>query len=128
MSSNTVKLIATALKQLEGRKSQLQVAKEAGFTHPNMLSMIKHGKSRLPLQKVPALAEALEIDPALLFRSALSEIWPGYERVVLRIFGDVLTLEEREMIAFMRHICDGKVPQLDYRLERAIKGALKPRD
>jgi hypothetical protein len=58
----------------------------------------------------------------------LSEIWPGYERVVLRIFGDVLTLEEREMVAFMRHICDGKVPQLDYRLERAIKGALKPRD
>jgi transcriptional regulator with XRE-family HTH domain len=128
MSSNTAKLIATALKQLEGRKSQLQVAKESGFPHPNMLSMIKHGKSRLPLQKVPALAEALEIDPALLFRSALSEIWPGYERVVLRIFGDVLTSEEREMIVFMRHVCDGKVPQLDSRLERAIKGALKPRD
>jgi transcriptional regulator with XRE-family HTH domain len=128
MSSNTAKLIATALKGLEGRKNQLQVAKEAGFPHPNMLSMIKNGKSRLPLQKVPALAEALEIDPALLFRSALSEIWPGYERVVLRIFGDVLTLEEREMIAFMRHVCDGKVPQLDYRLEKAIKGALKPRD
>jgi transcriptional regulator with XRE-family HTH domain len=128
MSSNTAKLIATALKGLEGRKNQLQVAKEAGFPHPNMLSMIKNGKSRLPLQKVPALAEALEIDPALLFRSALSENWPGYERVVLRIFGDVLTLEEREMIAFMRHVRDGKIPQLDYRLERAIKAALKARD
>lgn len=66
-----------------------------------MHSMIKHGKSRLPLERVPALAEALEIDPALLFRSALSENGPGYERVVVRIFGDVLTMEEREMIAFM---------------------------
>lgn len=47
---------------------------------------------------------------------------------MLRIFEDVLTMEEREMIAFVRHVCDGKVPQLDYRLERAGKGALKPRD
>lgn len=128
MTSNTATMIATALKRLEGRKKQSQVSKEAGFQHPNMLSMIKHGKSRLPLERVPALAEALEIDPALLFRIALSENWPGYERVVLRIFGDVLTMEEREMIAFMRHVCDGKVPLLDHRLERAIKGALKPRD
>jgi transcriptional regulator with XRE-family HTH domain len=128
MSSNTAKLIATAMKRLEGRKKQTQVAREAGFPHPNMLSMIKNGKSRLPLERVPALAEALEIDPALLFRFALSENWPGYERVVLRIFGDVMTMEEREMISFMRHVCDGKVPQLDYRLERAIKGALQPRD
>jgi transcriptional regulator with XRE-family HTH domain len=128
MSSNTAKLIATALKRLEGRKTQAQVAKKAGFPHPNMLSMIKHGKSRLPLERIPALAEALEIDVALLFRLALSENWPGYERVVIRIFGAVLTDEEREMVLFIRHVTGGKMPQLTPALERAIKGALKSSD
>ena len=128
MTNNTAKLIGTAMKALEGRKTQAQVAKEAGFPHPNMVSMIKHGKARLPLERVPALAEALEIDPAHLFRLTLAENWPGYERVVLQIFGDVFTMEEREMIAFLRHVCDGKVPQLNRRLERAIKDALEPRD
>lgn len=127
MSSNTAKLIETAMKRLEGRKTQAQVAREAGFPHPNMMSMIKHGKSRLPLERVPALAEALEIDPALLFRSALAESWPGYERVVIRIFGAVLTEEEREMIAFIRH-ATGNVPKLTPRLEKAIKEALKQTD
>ena len=128
MSSNTAKLIEGAIKRLEGRKTQAQVAREAGFPRANMLSMIKYGKSHLPLQRVPALAEALEIEPALLFRLALSENWPGYERVVLRIFGDVLTMDEREMIAFMRHVCDGKVPQLTPHLEKSIKRALKRGD
>jgi transcriptional regulator with XRE-family HTH domain len=128
MSSNTAKLIEAAMKRLEGRKTQAQVAKEAGFPRPNMLSMLKHGKTRLPLERVPALAEALEIDAALLFRYALAENWPGYERVVVRIFGTVLSEEEREMILFIRHAARGKVPQLNPRLERAIMDALKPRD
>jgi transcriptional regulator with XRE-family HTH domain len=121
MTNNTAKLIDTAMKALAGRKTQAEVAKAAGFPRPNMLSMIKTGKARLPLERVPALAEALEIDPALLFRLVLAENWPGYERVVIRIFGAVLIEEERDMIAFIRHVSGGKVPQLNRRLERAIK-------
>ena len=128
MSSNTAKLIATSIKRLEGRKTQTQVAREAGFPHPNMLSMIRHGKTRLPLERVPALAEALELDAALLFRLALAESWPGYERVVIRIFGAVLTEDERDMMAFIRHVSGGKVPQLTPRLEKAIKEAFMRTD
>lgn len=90
-----------------------------------MLSMIKHGKSRLPLERVPALAEALEIDPALLFRLALSENWPGYERTVVQIFGGVLNEEERMMIEYLRHITGGNVPKLNARLERAFRAAIE---
>lgn len=128
MLSNTARLIDTAMKALGGRKTQAEVAKAAGFTRPNMLSMIKTGKARLPLERVPALAEALEIDAALLFRLVLSKNWPGYERVVIQIFGAVLTEDERDMIGFIRHVSGGKVPELNRRLERAIKGALEPRD
>src|SRR5690606_23967372 len=81
MSANTSSLIATAVQRLEGRKTQQQIAREAGFPRSNMLSMIKKGKTRLPLERVPALAKALEIDPAVLFRVALKELWPGYHKV-----------------------------------------------
>ncbi len=128
MTNKTARLIDTAMKALGGRKTQAEVAKAAGFPRPNMLSMVKSGKARLPLERVPALAEALEIDPALLFRLVLAENWPGYDRVVIRILGSVLTEDERDMIQFIRHVTDGKVPPLNRRLERAIKNALEPRD
>ena len=124
MSSNTAKVIATAMKRLEGRKAQAQVASEAGFPHPNMVSMIKHGKSRLPLERVPALAEALEIDPAHLFRLTLAENWPGYERVVLQIFGEILNAEERILIQYLRHVTAGNIPPLNARFEKALRAAL----
>lgn len=37
------------------------------------LSMIKNGKSKLPLGKVPAFSKVLELDPVLLLASALKE-------------------------------------------------------
>lgn len=47
-------------------KSQAKIAPESGFSSVNMLAMIKSGASRMPLDRVPALARALDIDPALL--------------------------------------------------------------
>lgn len=40
-------------------KSQAEVAAEAGFVNPNMMSLINSGAARLPLDRVPALAVAL---------------------------------------------------------------------
>ena len=42
--------------ELSGRKSQGEIAVEAGFVNANMLSMIKSGKSKLALDRVPARA------------------------------------------------------------------------
>lgn len=123
MSPNTAKLIASALKNLEGRKTQKQVAREAGFRRSNFISMLKHGQAAVPIERVPALAEALEIDPALLFRAAMSELWPGYEHVVIAVFGTVLTRREAELIALIRHLTSGNVPKLTPRLEKALKAA-----
>lgn len=45
-------------------KTQAEIASEAGFANFNMMSMIKSGATRLPIDRVPALADALKIDPA----------------------------------------------------------------
>ena len=41
--------------------------------NPNMVTMIKKGSTKLPIDRVPALAKALEFDPALLLRLALEQ-------------------------------------------------------
>ncbi len=52
-------------------KTQADIAAEAGFVNANSLSMLKSGNTKLALDRVPALATALDCDPALLMRLAL---------------------------------------------------------
>ena len=37
-------------------KSQKQIAAEVGFPKANVLTMMKHGSTRIPIHRVPALA------------------------------------------------------------------------
>jgi hypothetical protein len=62
--------------------------------------MIKTGAARIPFTKLPNVAAALGIDPALLIRTHLCETWPEFEDVVHEVFGGVLTETEREWIEF----------------------------
>ena len=57
--------------EIKPKKSQLQIASEAGFPNPNMVIMIKNGTSKLALDRVPSMARALECDPAYLMRLSL---------------------------------------------------------
>jgi transcriptional regulator with XRE-family HTH domain len=120
MTTPTSTLIKSAIERLAYRKTRRKIAKEAGL-EPNMVSMIKHGKARLPLDRVPALAEALEIDPALLFRTALTDLWPTYETVVRRIFRDVFTSNEWAIVEIVRERTMGKVPDVTPDLRRKIE-------
>ncbi len=47
-------------------KSQIDIAGEAGFVNANVLSMLKSGATKLPLDRIPAIANALECDPSYL--------------------------------------------------------------
>lgn len=69
--------------ELRPVKSQAEIAGEAGFTNPNMISMIKSGATRIPLDRVPALAESLDVDPARLLQLALEQ-WAGSATARLR--------------------------------------------
>ena len=75
------------IAELRGFKTQREVAAEAGYERPNILSMFKTGETPLPLAKIPALAKALEADPAHLFRLAMTDQWPELAPVVGEIFG-----------------------------------------
>ncbi len=43
--------------ELRPRKSQIEIAAEAGFVQTNMLAMIKNGSTKLPLDRVPGIGQ-----------------------------------------------------------------------
>ena len=57
-------------------KTVKQIAQEVGLKS-NMISMMRFGKIRVPLARVPAIADALDIERWVLMYMCLSEYDPG---------------------------------------------------
>jgi hypothetical protein len=90
-------------------KSQVEIASEVGYDKPNIITMFKQGKTRIPLDKVGSLARALEIDPALLLEKVMGEYMPDTLAALQSVLdGLQLTQNERELIAAYRHRAEGK--------------------
>ncbi len=84
-------------------KPQLDIAKEAGFDKPNIITMIKQGKTKLPMDKIGKFAKAIEVDPIHLFKLCMNEYWPDTAVELQRIFGQSpLTNNELEIIDVVR--------------------------
>ena len=108
MTKNFPPLVATMIsdriEKLAPYRNQGELAKAMGFKNPNMLSMIRRGKAKLPFNKIPIVAKALDLDAALLLRTHLREEWPEFESVVFEIFGGVLTKNERVWLEFFTDV------------------------
>lgn len=84
-------------------KLQVEIASEMGYDKPNIITMFKQGKTRIPLDKVGLLAKALEIDPALLLQKVMREYMPEtLAALQSALDGLQLTQNERELIAAYR--------------------------
>lgn len=116
------RFLETEILRARPRKKQADIAAEAGFTHTNMLSMIKSGQTRMPLDRVPALARALDCDPRYLFRLALEQ--SGDEttrRAVEDIFGAVVSRNEVAWLEEIREASGNSDPSLTSRARAAIR-------
>lgn len=90
-----IHFLVKRILELRSVKSQADIAREAGFVNVNMMSIIKSGGTRLPIDRVPALAKALDVDPRRLLQLAVEQ-WVGgtAARTFDEIFGTVVTLNE----------------------------------
>lgn len=43
-------------------KSQVEIARDIGFEKPNMITMIKQGRTKLPISKVLPVADSLDLN------------------------------------------------------------------
>lgn len=109
--------------ELKPRKTQLEIATEAGFVQPNMLSMFKNGSNKLPLDRVPGLAKALECDPALLFKLALEQLGGDTTGTAIeQIFGTIVTRNEVAWLEEIRKASDHSDPSITMKARAAIRG------
>lgn len=67
--------IASRIEQL-GLK-QVYVAECCGFPKANVITMIKQGKIRLPMDKIGLMARALQVDPFDLYSRCMQEYLPS---------------------------------------------------
>ncbi|NMA96533.1 MAG: hypothetical protein GX970_00235 [Phyllobacteriaceae bacterium] len=94
-NTRLTQFLTKRILELRSIKSQGDIASEAGFVNVNMLSIIKSGGTRLPIDRVPALAKALDTDPRRLLQLAVEQ-WVGATaaRAFEEIFGTIVTLNE----------------------------------
>ncbi|RDE07651.1 helix-turn-helix domain-containing protein [Pelagibacterium lacus] len=102
--SRLTRFLGKRILELRSIKSQAQVAAEAGFLNPSMLSMLKNGSAPLPIDRVPALATALDVDPRYLLQLALEQ---RLDATAMRTLEDILgTIVTRNEIVWLNELRD----------------------
>lgn len=94
-------------------KTQRQIAAEMDYPNPNIISMFKQGITRVPLDKVPALALAVAADKVDLVRLWLETYEPEMKQVLDEVLGIPLSANERGWIAGLREAFEHGVPEFD---------------
>ena len=121
--SPTANLIADRIRDLSHRKTQAEIASEAGFANANMMTFLKNGKNKVPLDRVPSLAKALEVDPAYLMRLALDQaVGATAAKAIVEIFGTPASENERGWLAELRDVSENTDPRLTARSRAALRG------
>jgi transcriptional regulator with XRE-family HTH domain len=107
-------------------KTQRQIATEIGYPKANIITMFKQGTTKVPYEKIPALAEALDVDPVEMLRRAMREYAPETLEAIEDAIGDVLTENERRVIRILRESCPGGVvPAVDGRSEARLRAVFE---
>lgn len=120
-NTRLVRFLERRISDLKATKSQADIAVASGFASRNMLSMIKTGDAKLPLDRVPALAKALECDPAMLFKLAVEQQDSALAGVIDEIFGTVVSQNEIGWLKELRDASDHTDPFLTTKARRVIR-------
>lgn len=116
------KYVAKRVLELRSKKSQSEIAAEAGYVNPNMVAMLKNGSSKLALDRVPAMAKALECDPALLLRFALEQQeGQTAARALIECWGSPITKNELGWVEEIRDASDHSDPRMTIRGRSALR-------
>lgn len=128
-STKMARFLDRRIQELQDRKnpkSQRQIAAEAGFNRPNIISMLKNGESKVPLDRVPALARALETDMRHLFRLALEQHFRGAEisAAIAEVFGNVVSNNEMQWVELIRDISNNSDPMPTETMKAEVRDVL----
>lgn len=90
-------------------KSQREIADDVGYEKPNVITMFKQGKTKLPINKVGLFAKSLGIDPLHLLRIAMSEYSRDTWEVIEDLIGkSLVSQDEFAILEVIREIGEGQ--------------------
>lgn len=115
--------LAKQIDALSGIKSQREIATEMGYEKGNIISMFKTGEVKVPLDKIPALAKAINVDPAFLFRLAMEQYWPDMNEAIAAVFGAITTSNQRKILARIQELSGEEDPELTSDLDTRLRKA-----
>jgi hypothetical protein len=95
--------------------SQRAIAAACGYRNANIITMIKKGATKLPLNKVAVMASALGTDPGYLLRLVMTESDPEAWDVIVLIMGRKVSITEDEwsLLQLARIAGKGRTPSVD---------------
>lgn len=102
-------------------KTQRQIALDLGYDKPNLITMFKQGTTRIPVEKVPYLADTLEVDRVDLLRMWFEEYDPKTWAVIQENMGMALSAKERSWVTNARKFFKNGMPPWDEMVEQALK-------
>lgn len=93
-------------------KTQKQIAQEAGYSKPNVLSMMRSGVTKVPIDRIPVIARACGVDEQHLLRLALNEYMPEtWEIIKTSLNTELLSKDELRLVKEFRKIKDELPPR-----------------
>ncbi len=98
--SVTANMLSEAIEQ--SGMTQREIADRVGFKSPNIITMLKKGDTRVPLNRIPALAQALGMDERDFLITAIAEYHPGVHEVLVDVLGLPLTDAELGIVTMFR--------------------------
>lgn len=100
-------------KLAKSPRSQKEIAAIVGYKNHNMITMLKQGDSKLALDRVPAMAKALDVDPLDLFKIALTQFYDDKAVALLvSIVETGLSPAERKILQIARDASGGSLIEL----------------
>ncbi|NNU43578.1 hypothetical protein [Ramlibacter montanisoli] len=101
MKENLATLLTT--QQAALKLTDKELAEALGYSNERLIAMIKAGTMNLPVNKVPALAKALQLDSFELLRTVLSETAPELWNAIESIAVPLGALHPTE-VNLLRHL------------------------
>lgn len=98
---DVARYLTTAIER--SPKTQYEIARDAGFDQPNVISMMKSGLFKVPLSRAPALALALDIEPRELLALCMEAYEPElYSLMAEHGSGLLVSPAEVEVVRLLR--------------------------
>jgi hypothetical protein len=101
--------------------TQREIATVLGYDRPNIISMFKTGQTKVPFEKIPALAQVLSVDPTFLMQLALEQYWPDRFDILKPMFTRMMTANEQALVDQLRAEAGGE----DYKLPEETLASIR---